>query len=98
MTPDGTHSRRLEIQAGIPTRIELENVEAIELALVVKTPDGEHDWVHIHVPPGVTDAATYRLDAPGSYPLLCTIPGHTEGGMIGELVVLTGHNPGHDGH
>ena len=89
---------RIEIQAGVPTRIELENVGAIEHALVVKTPDGEQDWVHIHVPPGVTDAATYQLDAPGSYPLVCTIPGHTEGGMIGELVVLAGYNPADGGH
>lgn len=87
--------KRIEVQAGVPTRIELENVGVIEHALVVKTPDGKEDWVHIHVPPGVTDAATYQLDAPGTYPLLCTIPGHTEGGMIGELVVLAGNSPAH---
>jgi len=90
--------KRIEVQAGVPTRIELENVGAIEHALVIKTPDGEQDWVHIHVPPGVTDAATYQLDTPGTYPLLCTIPGHTEGGMIGELVVLAANSPAHSGH
>jgi len=73
--------KRIVVRAGVPTRIELENVGAIEHALVVKMPDGDRDWVHIHVPPGVTDAATYQLDTPGSYPLLCTIPGHTEAGM-----------------
>ena len=90
--------KRIEVQAGVPTRIELENTGAAEHALVVKTPDGEQDWVHLHVPPGVTEAATYQLDEPGSYPVLCTIPGHTEGGMVGELVVLAGHGPAHSQH
>ncbi|MEE8164940.1 MAG: cupredoxin domain-containing protein [Myxococcota bacterium] len=90
--------KRIEVQAGVPTRIELENVGAAEHTLVVKTPDGTQDWVHLHAPPGMTEAATYRLDEPGRYPVLCTIPGHTEGGMIGELVVVAGHGPAHSHH
>ncbi len=35
-------------------------------------------------------AATYQLEEPGTYRLLCAIPGHTEGGMIGELGVHAG--------
>ena len=80
--------KRIEVRAGVPTRIELENTGVVEHSLVVKTPDGAQDWVHLHVPPGATEAATYQLDEPGTYPVLCTIPGHTEGGMIAELVVL----------
>ncbi len=87
--------KRIEVQAGVPTRIELENTGAADHSLVVKTPDGERDWVHLHARPGVTLAATYQLDEPGTYPLLCAIPGHTEGGMIGELVVLAGHGSAH---
>jgi len=37
----------------------------------------------------------HQLDEPGTYPVLCTIPGHTEAGMVGELVVLAGHGPAH---
>lgn len=81
---------RLELEAGVPTRIELENDGAIEHSLVVKTPDGSRDWIHLHVPVGATDAATYELDRPGTYPVLCTIAGHTEAGMVGELVVREG--------
>ena len=54
--------------------------------------------LHLHVPPGVTEAATYQLDEPGTYPVLCTMPDHTEGGMIGELVVLAGHDRVHSHH
>jgi uncharacterized cupredoxin-like copper-binding protein len=84
---------RLEVQAGVPTRIELVNKGAAEHSLVVKTPDGRRDWVHLHVLAGATDAATYRLNKPGTYRMLCTIPGHTEGGMVGELVVAAGRRP-----
>lgn len=82
---------RLEVRAGVPTRIELVNKGTAEHSLVVKTPDGARDWVHLHVAPGATEAATYRLDEAGTYRVLCTIPGHTEGGMVGELVVLAEH-------
>ena len=34
-----------------------------------------------------TDAATFRVDKPGKYRVLCTVAGHTEAGMVGELVV-----------
>lgn len=79
--------KRVELEAGVPTRIELQNKGSVEHSLVVKTPDGSRDWVHLHVPVGATDVATYEIDRPGTYPLLCTIEGHTEGGMVGELVV-----------
>lgn len=82
--------RRLEVRAGVPTRIELVNAGAADHSLVARTPDGERDWVHLHALPGTTIAATYQLDEPGTYPVLCTIAGHTEGGMVGELVVLAG--------
>jgi uncharacterized cupredoxin-like copper-binding protein len=37
-------------------------------------PDTEADWVFVPI-------------RPGTYGLRCTIPGHTEAGMIGQLVV-----------
>jgi len=82
---------KLEVRAGVPTRIELVNKGAAEHSLVVKTPDGTRDWVHLHVAPGATDGSTYRLDQAGTYRVLCTIPGHTEGGMVGQLIVLAGN-------
>ncbi len=78
---------RLELKAGVATRIELENAGATQHALVVRTPDGGRDWIHLHVGPGETQGATYRLDEVGTYPVVCTVPGHAEGGMIGEIIV-----------
>jgi uncharacterized cupredoxin-like copper-binding protein len=80
--------RTLELRAGVPTRIELRNAGAVEHSLVVRTPDGAADWIHLHAPAHGSDAATFRATDSGSYPLLCTIPGHTEAGMVGTLVVV----------
>jgi uncharacterized cupredoxin-like copper-binding protein len=79
--------RTLELRAGAPTQIELENGGAIEHSLVVKAPGGEGDWIHLHALPKETDTGVYEIGKPGRYPVLCTIEGHVEAGMVGELVV-----------
>lgn len=84
----GFEPRTLELRAGAPTRIELENEGAIEHSLVVKAPNGEGDWIHLHALPRQTDAGVYEVGQPGRYPVLCTIQGHVEAGMVGELVVV----------
>lgn len=85
--------RELSLRAGEPTRLELRNDGAVEHVLIVKTLDGATDAIHLHAQPGETDAATVRLDQPGRYAVICTIPGHQEIGMIGELVVTDGSSP-----
>ncbi len=77
----------LELRAGEPTRIELVNHGKVEHALVVAEPSGKSDWIHLHAAPNASDAGTFQIDTPGHYKLLCTIAGHTEAGMVGELVV-----------
>ncbi|HEU4430886.1 MAG TPA: plastocyanin/azurin family copper-binding protein [Myxococcota bacterium] len=78
---------KLEMRAGVATRIELDNRAAlVEHSLLVRAPSGG-DLIHLHAGPKGTDAGTYRLDSPGTYDVLCTIPGHTEAGMVGTLVV-----------
>lgn len=79
--------KTLEMRAGEPTRIELVNQGKVEHALVVAEPSGTGEWIHLHAQPGTTDAGTYEIDAPGSYKVLCTIPGHTEAGMAAQLLV-----------
>lgn len=82
--------RTLELRAGVPTRVELDNrAAAVEHSLLVRAPGGG-DWIHLHAAANGTDADTFRIDTPGSYEVLCTIPGHTEAGMVGKLVVAAG--------
>jgi uncharacterized cupredoxin-like copper-binding protein len=77
----------LTLRAGEATRIELENSGVVDHALIVQAPDGKGDWIHLHALAHATDAGTFRIDQRGKYPVLCTIAGHTEAGMVGELVV-----------
>jgi uncharacterized cupredoxin-like copper-binding protein len=79
--------RTLTLRAGEPTRIELENDGAVDHALIVQASDGNGDLIHLHALARATDAGTFRIDQRGRYRVLCTIPGHTEAGMVGELVV-----------
>ena len=79
--------RSLVLRAGVPTRIELQNVGAIEHSLIVRAPDGSADWIHLHAGADATDVATFRIDQRGTFQVLCTVPGHTEAGMTGELTV-----------
>lgn len=79
--------RSLVMKAGEATRIELANEGVIEHALIVAAPDGKGDWIHLHALANASDSGTFRIDQPGKYRVLCTVPGHTEAGMVGELVV-----------
>ncbi len=53
-----------------------------------------HDWeaeglanVDAAARPGQTQRIRFRIDDPGTYRILCTVPGHAESGMVGTLVV-----------
>ncbi|MEO5965095.1 MAG: heavy metal translocating P-type ATPase [Candidatus Limnocylindrales bacterium] len=54
-----------------------------------------HDWMVEAIPnldlvvrPGQTARLRFVLDTPGTYEILCSIPGHAEAGMVGTLTVL----------
>jgi plastocyanin len=79
--------KQLTMSAGVPTRIELDNEGVIDHALIVVAPDGKGDWIHLHAMAKASDSGTFKIDHPGTYPVLCTVAGHTEAGMVGELVV-----------
>ena len=53
-----------------------------------------HDWTveglaNVDVParPGQTTTLRFRIDQPGTYRIVCTVPGHAAAGMTGTLVV-----------
>ena len=53
-----------------------------------------HDWeaeglanVDAGARSGQTQRIRFRIDDPGTYRILCTVPGHAESGMVGTLVV-----------
>lgn len=75
------------MKAGEATLIQFENDGAAEHDFVVKTPDGKADWIHLHADVNEAVAATFRIDERGKYRVICSVPGHKEVGMVGELVV-----------
>jgi P-type Cu+ transporter len=53
-----------------------------------------HDWeveglanVDAGARPGQTRKIRFTIDQPGTYRILCTVPGHAEAGMVGTLLV-----------
>jgi plastocyanin len=53
-----------------------------------------HDWsaptvpgAHVVAPAGRSSEVVFKAPAAGLYPVICTIPGHKEGGMVGMLIV-----------
>jgi Cu+-exporting ATPase len=54
-----------------------------------------HDWmvegvanVDAGARPGQTQRIRFRLDTPGTWPIICSVQGHAEAGMVGRLVVI----------
>jgi uncharacterized cupredoxin-like copper-binding protein len=43
--------------------------------------------IHVPIPTGTPALALFRPTAPGTYTFYCRIPGHTEAGMTGKLIV-----------
>jgi nitrite reductase (NO-forming) len=72
-----------EVQAGQPIEIVLQNDGLLPhnfvLAQGVQTP------VKIDARGGVTTSATFTLDRPGTYPFICSVPGHEAAGMRGTI-------------
>ncbi|OGO54722.1 MAG: copper-translocating P-type ATPase [Chloroflexi bacterium RBG_16_72_14] len=89
--------RRIEVTAR-DVRFEPANVTVTAGEWVVLEFTNEdpvvHDWMVDGVPnldvparPGQTAKLRFVLDEPGRYMVMCSIPGHAEAGMVGELVV-----------
>lgn len=77
-----------------PNRIETEKGTLLEFT-VVNTADTEHEMVvdmdgqefEVELKAGETRSFALRFAKPGTYTLVCELPGHAEQGMKGEIVV-----------
>jgi plastocyanin len=72
------------------------HVRAGQFAVVTFTNDDPvfHDWsveglANVDVParPGQTARLRFMIEEPGTYRIICTVPGHAQAGMTGTLVV-----------
>lgn len=92
----------ISIKKGQPVTITLDNTGKVEhdleivgatqrtFKLIKKTgvthQHGPND-VHVHSAPGQKESISFIPEESGTYKFICTIPGHKEAGMIGEIMV-----------
>lgn len=91
-----TYSREIEITANdfafSPQNITLKAKELAKVTLI-NMGKAEHDFeisgtdIHIHAMPGSSDSDIIRVDKPGIYKAVCTLPGHKEAGMVLTVTV-----------
>jgi uncharacterized cupredoxin-like copper-binding protein len=72
----------IRVKAGETVALRLENHDR-----------GPHSFdidalgVHVYMPTGHPGLALFRAPRAGTYTFHCAVPGHTEGGMVGRLIV-----------
>ena len=94
-TEAASDARTIEVVASSfefdPPTIEAEAGEALEIELTAT--DAEHDFVideldaHIGADAGETATGGFVAEDAGTYAYYCSVAGHREAGMEGELVV-----------
>lgn len=70
-------------------------VEVISVTDVSTSGSGDHHMsgdhskyaLHTSTPAGETSTLTFTPTEPGTYKIICSVPGHLEAGMTGELIV-----------
>jgi nitrite reductase (NO-forming) len=74
--------QRLELEAGRTTAVFVTNEDPFDHSFDVDELD-----VHVRVAAGQTAVVVLTPEAAGSLALYCGIPGHTEAGMVADLIV-----------
>jgi uncharacterized cupredoxin-like copper-binding protein len=75
--------------------VVLEKAGAVDQPLEINGGEAEIE----HIAPGQTRSVTWTISQPGVYRIACHVPGHFEGGMVQQLVVIaaTGSEDGQRG-
>lgn len=90
----------VEVQAGKPVQITLENAGLVDHDWVVKglrnesahaaghgSGHGSDNSIHVHAKAGQRASVRFTPKQAGTYRIVCTEPGHEQVGMVGQLVV-----------
>jgi plastocyanin len=74
----------VRVKAGTPVQLTAANKGLIEHNWVVEVGD---ETFQLDARPGQTASKTFTPTTPGTYTVVCTIPGHEQAGMKGTLIV-----------
>lgn len=91
----------VEVPSGKTVRIDVTNMDATEHDLLVQGlriqkagaaagahhPGATPDMLVVHVTASGNGSITFRTDQKGTFAFNCTIPGHKDAGMVGEMTV-----------
>lgn len=74
---------RIVVKAGQPIELTLRSIGLAPHDFVLA--EGTNEPVRIAVEGGRTATATFTLARPGTYTFICSVPGHSDGGMRGTI-------------
>jgi len=68
-------------------------VDGLRIEMVGKAAGGHHagapaDTLVVHTMANENGSITFRTDQRGTYQFYCTLPGHRDAGMVGEMTVV----------
>jgi uncharacterized cupredoxin-like copper-binding protein len=93
---------RMEVAAGQTVRINVTNMDGTEHDMLVDglriekvgaATGGHHagataDMLVVHTMANENGSITFRTEQKGTYHFYCTLPGHKDAGMVGEMTVV----------
>jgi len=74
----------VRVEAGAPVNVTAANKGVVEHNWVVSV---ENETIQLDARPGQRATRTFTPTAPGTYRIICSVPGHEQAGMTGTLVV-----------
>jgi len=92
-------NNKIIVKKDKPITLTLTNLDKIEHDIEIRTSSfnmikgskhnhgADKNLLHLHAAPDNTETLTFTLTESGVYEFYCTIPGHKELGMIGQLIV-----------
>ena len=75
------------LDKGTDHDFEIEDLEATVIEGGSEQHGGGTQKVAVHTKPGGKGSITFRAEKAGTYKIVCTIDGHADAGMVGELIV-----------
>jgi nitrite reductase (NO-forming) len=75
---------RIVVKAGKPIELTLRSIGLAPHDLFLA--EGANELVKVAVDGGRSTTATFTLVRPGTYTFICSVPGHSDGGMHGSIV------------
>lgn len=84
MTEFAFSSKKIALTKGELLELTLKNAGAAEHEFVLVTPWAEFES---ELEPGHTDSMGFKFREKGAFEFVCELPGHREGGMVGQVVV-----------